>query len=289
MAATILDGRALAQELRTEIQAEVEQFTQTHGTPPRLAIVQVEGDAASDRYVSTILKQCKNTGIDARHEVLPADVAQSLINEKVAILSTDSAVHGILIQMPLPKPLSADEVVQHLDPRKDVDGVHPLNAGLLAQGRPTLVPNTPAGGMEILKRNKIEIEGKHVGIVGRSTVVGRPLFSLLLQAHATVTVCHTRTKDLGEILRTCDIVAVAAGKAGLVTGDMIREGATVIDFGINVLHDGSMVGDVDFASVAKKAGAITPVPGGTGPVTNSMLLRNVVIAANGLMSGTQGS
>jgi methylenetetrahydrofolate dehydrogenase (NADP+)/methenyltetrahydrofolate cyclohydrolase len=166
-----------------------------------------------------------------------------------------------------------------IDHRKDVDGVHPINAGRLAQGRPALLPNTPAGGMELLRRYGVALRGRRVAVVGRSAIVGRPMAQLLIQADATVTVCHSRTADLGAVLRECEIVCVAAGRPGLITAEMIRPGAVVIDFGTNVAADGSLVGDVDFGPVAEVAGAITPVPGGTGPVTNAMLIRNLIAAA----------
>lgn len=279
MTATILDGRALAKELRAELQAEVEAFATQHGHPPQLAVVQVQGDAASDRYVRNIRKLCDTVGMAFRLAELPTGVPQDELDSTIGALSRDSAVHGVLIQMPLPAPLSAEQAIMHLDYRKDVDGIHPISAGLLAQGRSALVPNTPAGGMELLRRSNIELTGRRAAVVGRSAVVGRPMAALLLHANATVTICHSRTRDLGAVLRECDIVAVAAGQPGLVTGEMLRPGAVVIDFGINVQPDNSIVGDVDFATAVEVAGAITPVPGGTGPVTNVMLLRSVLTAA----------
>jgi methylenetetrahydrofolate dehydrogenase (NADP+)/methenyltetrahydrofolate cyclohydrolase len=200
----------------------------------------------------------------------------------VAELSDDERVDGVLLQMPLPKGLDAASAIARLDPRKDVDGVHPTSAGLLAQGRPCLLPNTPAGGMELLRRAGIGLVGKRAVVVGRSNIVGKPMALLLLQEHATVTIAHSRTPDLAAVLREADVVAAAVGKPGLITGAMLRPGAAVIDFGINVLDDGAVVGDVDFASAAEVAGAITPVPGGAGPVTNVMLLRNVLHAAREL-------
>ncbi|MFP4437941.1 MAG: bifunctional 5,10-methylenetetrahydrofolate dehydrogenase/5,10-methenyltetrahydrofolate cyclohydrolase [Chloroflexaceae bacterium] len=279
MSTTILDGRALAQQLRAELRADIAAFTDQYAHPPQLAIVQVQGDAASDRYVRSIRKICDNTGLAFHLAQLPADTTQAALEQSLSQLSADPAVHGVLLQMPLPAPLSAEQAVLHLDYRKDVDGIHPISAGLLAQGRSALVPNTPAGGMELLRHYGIELEGKRAAMIGRSAVVGRPMAALLLLADATVTICHLRTPDLGAVLRECEIVAVAAGSPGLVTGAMLRPGAVVIDFGINVQDDGSITGDVDFASAAEVAGAITPVPGGTGPVTNVMLLRSVLTAA----------
>lgn len=279
MAATILDGRSLAKELQTELHNEVTAFTEHHGARPQLVVVQVEGDAASDRYVRGIRKLCDKMGIAFGLHTFPSDVSQESLDSNIQALSHDAQVHGVLIQMPLPVPLSAERAVLHLNHAKDVDGVHPISAGLLAQGRSALVPNTPAGGMMLLSRYNIDIAGKRAAIVGRSAIVGRPMASLLIQANATVTICHSKTRDLGSVLRECDLVAVAIGRAKMITGDMIRPGAVVVDFGINVLDDGSIVGDVDYESVADVASAITPVPGGTGPVTNVMLLRNVLTAA----------
>jgi methylenetetrahydrofolate dehydrogenase (NADP+)/methenyltetrahydrofolate cyclohydrolase len=282
MTATILDGRALAKTLREELRAEIQAFSAAAGAAPALAVVQVAGDAASDRYVRGIQKACSDTGIDFIHRLLPGDTAQAALEATIGHLSADSAISGILLQLPLPSGLSAASAVARIDPRKDVDGVHPASAGLLLQGLPCLVPNTPAGGLELLRRNGIPLLGKRAVVVGRSNIVGKPMALLLLQEHATVTIAHSRTPDLAGVVREADIVVAAVGRAGLITGAMLRPGVTVVDFGINVGQDGAMVGDVDFASAAEVAGAITPVPGGTGPVTNVMLLRNVLQAARGL-------
>jgi methylenetetrahydrofolate dehydrogenase (NADP+)/methenyltetrahydrofolate cyclohydrolase len=279
MTATLLDGRSLSKELQNDIQAEVTAFSEQYGQTPCLAVIQVEGDDASARYVRTIRKRCEGAGISFTLELLPSDVTQEILEARIETLSADPSVHGILIQMPLPKHIATEQAVLRLDYTKDVDGIHPVNAGLLALGRPALVPNTPAGGLELLRHNNIELAGRRAAMVGRSTIVGRPMAALLVQANATVTICHSYTSDLADILRASDIILVAIGRAGMITGDMVRPGAVVVDFGINMLEDGSMVGDVDFASVAEVASAITPVPGGTGPMTNAMLLRNVMIAA----------
>lgn len=283
MTAQRLEGKPLVQELRAAIQAEVAVLTAAHGQTPTLAVVLVEGDAASERYVRTIRKSCADVGIAFRLERIAADASQAVLNETIATLSNDATVHGIIIQMPLPKGFAADEAVRALDYRKDVDGVHPSNAGLLAQGKPYLVPNTPAGGMELLRHYGVILAGKRAAVVGRSNIVGRPMAALLVMADATVTVCHSRTPDLGAVLRECDLVVVAAGRAGLVTGDMLRSGAVVVDFGFNVAADGSTVGDVDYTSASEVASAITPVPGGTGPLTNVMLLRNLLTAYRSLV------
>ncbi len=279
MTATILDGRALAKTMREELRAEIQAFTTTTGVTPTLAVAQVAGDTASDSYVRTIRKSCEAAGIGFVERRLPAEATQAELEDTVRALSDDPAVSGVLLQLPLPVGLSAAGAIEQIDPRKDVDGVHPHNAGLLAQGLPSLVPNTPAGGMELLQRYGITPAGKRAVVVGRSIVVGKPMALLLLQEHATVTICHSRTPDLPAIVREGEIVVAAVGRAGLITGAMLRPGAVVVDFGTNVLADGTLVGDVDFASAVEVAGAITPVPGGTGPVTNVMLLRNVLQAA----------
>jgi len=279
MTATILDGRALAKTLREELRADVQTFVADTGAAPALAVVQVAGDTASERYVRSIQKSCADTGLTFAHRLLPADTSQSALEATVRELSADTLISAILLQLPLPAGLQPAGAIAQLDPRKDVDGVHPISAGLLAQGLPCLVPNTPAGGMELLRRNNITIAGKRAIVVGRSNIVGKPMALLLLQENATVTIAHSRTPDLAAAVREAEIVVAAVGRAGLITGAMLRPGAVVVDFGINVLGDGAMVGDVDFATAAEVAGAITPVPGGTGPVTNVMLLRNVLQAA----------
>jgi methylenetetrahydrofolate dehydrogenase (NADP+)/methenyltetrahydrofolate cyclohydrolase len=279
MTATILDGRALAKTLREELRGELQAFIADTGVTPALAVVQIAGDAASDRYVRSIQRACGDIGIRFTHRLLPAEAAQSTLEATVRELSDDRETNGILLQAPLPAGLSAAGAIAQIDPRKDVDGVHPMNAGLLSQGLACLVPNTPAGGMELLRRNRIALAGKRAVVVGRSNIVGKPMALLLLREHATVTIAHSRTPDLASLVREAEIVAAAVGRAGLIDGAMLRPGAAVLDFGINVLEDGTMVGDVDFASAAEVAGAITPVPGGAGPVTNVMLLRNVLQAA----------
>ena len=282
MTATILDGRTLAKTLREELRNQAQIFTSTTGIKPALAVVHIEGDAASERYVRSIRKLCDDLGIQFIKPPILADVTQSTLEQAVHDVSSDDTIHGILLQLPLPAGLDQAGVVAQLDPRKDVDGVHPTNAGLLLQGTPRFVPNTPAGGIELLRRYGITLAGKRAVVVGRSVVVGKPMALLLLNDHATVTIVHSRTPDLAAVVREAEIVAVAAGRAGLVTGAMLQPGAVVIDFGINVLEDGSLVGDVDFTSVVEVASAITPVPGGTGPMTNMMLLQNVLRAAEAL-------
>jgi methylenetetrahydrofolate dehydrogenase (NADP+)/methenyltetrahydrofolate cyclohydrolase len=279
MAATILDGRALAKALREELRAAVQAFAAARGYAPALAVLQVAGDAASDSYVRSIGKACEGVGARFAPQLLPAEIGQAALEAAVRAASDEPGTHGVLLQLPLPKRLDAAAVVAQIDPRKDVDGVTPTSAGLLAQGLPCLLPNTPAGGMELLRRHGVGLAGRRAVVVGRSNIVGKPMALLLLHEHATVTIAHSRTPDLAAVVREADIVAAAVGRAGLITGAMLKPGAAVVDFGINVLEDGRMVGDVDYASAAEVAGAITPVPGGTGPVTNMMLLRNLLLAA----------
>lgn len=277
--ATILDGRATAAAIKAELQAAMAAFAAAAGRPPCLAAVDVGGDAAAQSYLRAIRRACDGAGLRFRHEQLAADAAQADIERLVETLSGDAAVDGIILQMPLPAHIDGNRVVAALDPAKDVDGLHPINLGRLAQGLPAFVPATPAGAMELLHRYDIPLAGRHAVVVGRSAVVGKPMALLLLQEHATVTICHSRTPDLSVEIIRADLVAVAVGQAGLVTGAMIKPGAIVIDFGINVGDDGSLRGDVEYESAAAVAGAITPVPGGTGPMTNLMLLRNTLRAA----------
>jgi len=276
----ILDGRSVAAALRDELRADVARLETERGIRPRLDVVQVEGDAASAWYVGAIGRACKAVGISMELALLPPDAGQGTAIDVVRRLNEQPQTHGIIVQAPLPAPIDTAAVMAALDPDKDVDGQHPLNLGRLAQGLPALVPNTPAGGMELLRRYGIELAGKHAVVVGRSNVVGKPMALLLLAANATVTVAHSRTPALGAVIGAADIVAVGVGRPRMVTGAMLKPGAVVVDFGINEV-DGGVVGDVDYASAAAVAGAITPVPGGTGPVTNMMLLRNVVQAAEG--------
>lgn len=278
MSALILDGRSLARELRAELTAAVNDFSTQHTIIPTLAVVQVSGDDAGASYIGSIRRLSTKLGMRCLVFTVSPTATQRELNLTIHELSEDPAIHGILIEMPLPPHFSVRDVVLNLDPHKDVDGIHPLNVGLHAQGQLAMLPNTPAGGMELLRRYDIPLSRTRAAVVGYSNVVGRPMAEMLLAAEATVTICHRFTPDLGAVLRECEIVAVAVGKPGLVTGDMLRPGSVVVDFGINVQPDGSIVGDVDFASASTVARAITPVPGGTGPVTNIMLMRNVLTA-----------
>ncbi len=279
MTATILDGRELAKTMRAETAQAVSEFKEQWGTVPALAVVRAGEDPASVSYARAIAKAFEAVGMTFQLHALPDSASQAEIKQLVAQLSADPAVHGIMIQEPLPKGIDSDAVVAALSPLKDVDGVHPENAGrLLQDAGEYFVPATPAGGMELLRRHGTPIKGAQAVIVGRSNIVGKPMACLLLHQHATVTICHSRTVDLGAVTRQADILVAAVGKARIIKGDMVKPGAVVIDFGVN--FDGDvMVGDVDFDAAAQVAGAITPVPGGTGPMTNVMLMQNTIRAA----------
>jgi methylenetetrahydrofolate dehydrogenase (NADP+)/methenyltetrahydrofolate cyclohydrolase len=278
MAATVIDGKAVAASVRERVAREVEELSSTLGRPPGLATVLVGDDPASAIYVRRKREACEEVGIRSFHHEPGGSISQEALFELVRELNGSDEVDGILVQLPLPDQIDADAIVTALDPDKDVDGLTPTSAGRLARGEPGLVPCTPQGVMELLASAGVDPAGKEAVIVGRSNLVGRPLFSLLLGANATVTVCHSRTADLGEVCRRSEILIAAAGRPRLVTADMIRPGATVIDVGTNRTDDG-LVGDVDFEPAKEVAGAITPVPGGVGPMTIAMLLANTVAAA----------
>ncbi len=287
MTATILDGKALASTMRAELDAAVEEFRAGYGLVPTIAVVRAGEDPASVSYSRAIEKAATQRGMEFILRTLPETASQMEVVALVAELNADSGVHGIMIQEPLPKGIDEAAVKAELSPHKDVDGVHPVNAGRLAQvapvGRPPMVghffvPATPAGGLEILKRYDVALAGKHAVVVGRSNIVGKPMAMLLLRENATVTMCHSRTKDLAAVCRTADVLCAAVGRAKMIKGDWIQPGAAVIDFGVNFV-DGQMCGDVDFEDAQQAAGMITPVPGGTGPMTNVMLLQNVLEAA----------
>jgi methylenetetrahydrofolate dehydrogenase (NADP+)/methenyltetrahydrofolate cyclohydrolase len=287
MSATILSGSELAKSIRQEIEAEVRKFVEKQGFTPTAAVVRAGEDPASVSYANALEKAFGARGLGFQLHVLPEDASQEEIVGLVAKLNADTSVHGIMVQEPLPKGIDEAAVKDALSPEKDVDGVHPVNTGRLAQaapaGRPPMVgpffvPATPSGGMEILKRNNVEIKGKHAVVVGRSNIVGKPMALLLLRENASVSLCHSQTKDLAGMCRTADILCAAVGRANMIKGDWIKPGATVIDFGVNFLDD-KMVGDVDFEEAVQVAGMITPVPGGTGPMTNVMLISNTIRAA----------
>jgi methylenetetrahydrofolate dehydrogenase (NADP+) / methenyltetrahydrofolate cyclohydrolase len=279
MTAKILDGRAMALELRAELREDVARYVAERGQAPGLVILRVEGDPASAVYSKAILRLAREIGIQARLELLPAAVSSDQLCATLVQLNIDETVHGIIVQMPLPAHLSQDLIARTIAAEKDIDGISVQNAGSLLLGSPYLLPSTAAAVMEILERSKIALAGKHAVVLGRSNVVGKPLGLLLLQQNATVTICHTRTTDLSYFTRQADILIAAVGCPGMVTRDMVRPGAVVIDVGINALPEGGFVGDVDFPTVSEVASAITPTPGGVGPFTNVMLLKQCVQAA----------
>jgi methylenetetrahydrofolate dehydrogenase (NADP+)/methenyltetrahydrofolate cyclohydrolase len=278
MAARLIDGKTIAEQIHAETAAAIARLS----TQPGLAVILVGDNPASAAYVASKDKMCARLGIHSRRIHLPASTTQSELLQQIAALNADPVIHGILVQSPLPAHISEDIIFAAIDPGKDVDGFHPLNAGRLALGDETgFVPCTPAGVLELLKRTGIKLEGAHVVVLGRSRIVGRPV-SLLLSSksvNATVTVCHSRSRNLAEIGRSADVVIAAIGQPRFVKAEMVREGATVIDVGINRI-EGRLVGDVDYDPVSQKAGWITPVPGGVGPMTIAMLMRNTVRAAS---------
>jgi len=275
----ILDGRSVAQKVLAEVKAGVERLRAETGAAPMLAVVLVGDFAPSKIYVANKMKASDAVGIATRDHVYPAGLTQQELLALLATLNADRAVHAILLQLPLVPGCDEDEAIRAIAAEKDVDGLHPTNLGQLLAGAPTVVPCTPAGCMEILDHYGAKLEGKEAVVVGRSRLVGKPLAQLLLARHATVTMCHTRTRDLADHTRRADVLCVAAGRARMITGDMVKEGAWVIDVGVNRLETGRVVGDVDFESAAKRAEAITPVPGGVGPMTIAMLLKNTLRAA----------
>jgi methylenetetrahydrofolate dehydrogenase (NADP+) / methenyltetrahydrofolate cyclohydrolase len=283
MAATVIDGKAVAATVRERVRGEVEELSAQLGRPPGLATVLVGDDPASAIYVRRKREACEEVGIRSIHHEPDGAIPQDDLLELVAELNDSDDVDGILVQLPLPEQIDAGAIVASLDPGKDVDGLTPISAGRLARGEPGLVPCTPQGIMELLASVDVDPSGKEAVIVGRSNLIGRPLFSLLLGANATVTVCHSRTRDLGEVCRRAEILVAAAGQPGLIDAEMIRPGATVIDVGTNRTDEG-LVGDVDFEAAVEVAGAITPVPGGVGPMTIAMLLSNTVQAARARLS-----
>jgi methylenetetrahydrofolate dehydrogenase (NADP+) / methenyltetrahydrofolate cyclohydrolase len=275
MAARLIDGKAVAAAVRERVRAEVAEMP----IPPGLATILVGDDPASAVYVRMKREDSAEVGIESFHREPGGDISQEDLAALIESLNGDERVHGILLQLPLPDHLDQDPLIALIDPAKDVDGLTPINAGRLMQGRKdAIAPCTPAGVMELLREADVQVEGARAVVIGRSILVGKPLAALLLAANATVTHCHSRTRDLASICREADILIAAAGKPGLVTAEMVREGATVIDVGTNRV-DGELVGDVEFDSVRERAGAITPVPGGVGPMTRAMLLVNTLAAA----------
>ncbi len=271
--ALIIDGRKISQQIRDEVRDQVAAY-KAQGKEITLAVVQVGEDSASTVYVRNKQKACEYTGIRSIKIALPASITQEDLLAEVDRLNRDEAVNGILVQLPLPKGLDANAVIRAIDPLKDVDGFHPQSVGALSIGLPGFVSCTPAGIIQLLKRSGIEIEGKECVIVGRSNIVGKPMAMLMLRENATVTVCHTRTRDLKEVTRRADILIAAVGRAKMFTADYIREGAVVIDCGMDRDENGKLCGDVDFSDCEPRCAAITPVPGGVGPMTVAMLMQN---------------
>ncbi|WP_306225343.1 bifunctional methylenetetrahydrofolate dehydrogenase/methenyltetrahydrofolate cyclohydrolase FolD [Bosea beijingensis] len=276
--ARIIDGKATAAALRAEIGREVAAIKAARGIVPGLHVVLVGEDPASKVYVASKEKLAVEIGMNSVAHRLPADTTEAQLLAKLAELNADDNVDGILVQLPLPKHIDTGRIIDAIDPAKDVDGLHPINAGLLAGGKNGLVPCTPLGCMLLLKQALPSLSGLDAVVIGRSELVGRPVAQLLLQADCTVTIAHSRTRDLAAVVKRADIVIAAVGRPRMVQGDWIRQGATVIDVGINRLPDGKLTGDVDFAEAVKVAGAITPVPGGVGPMTIACLLKNTLTA-----------
>jgi methylenetetrahydrofolate dehydrogenase (NADP+)/methenyltetrahydrofolate cyclohydrolase len=288
LAARIIDGKAVAAAVRERVAGEVNAL-RAEGIAPGLATILVGDDPASAVYVRMKREDCAEVGIESFHHEPGGDVTQEELAELLRTLDADDRVHGILLQLPLPDHLDQDALIPLIGRAKDVDGLTPANAGLLAQGREeALVPCTPAGVMELLDQAGVELEGARAVVIGRSILVGKPVAALLLAANATVTHCHSRTRDLGAVCREADVIVAAVGRIDTVTADMVREGAVVIDVGTNRTEAG-LVGDVDFEAIREKAGAITPVPGGVGPMTRAMLLVNTVRAARLQAATTAGA
>ena len=273
-----IDGKAVAARLRAEVARTASEL-RASGVVPTLAVVLVGDDPASAVYVRSKTRAAREANVDVRDHKLPAATTQAELAALVDSLNRDPAIDGILVQLPLPAPLDAEAIIAALDPAKDVDGLHPTNLGYLAQGRPRFVPCTPSGCMRLLREVETQLAGARAVVIGRSLLVGKPIALLLANANATVTMCHSRTRELADEVRRADIVIVAAGRPGLVRGEWIMPGAVVVDVGMNRLADGKLVGDVDFAPAAERARAITPVPGGVGPMTIACLLENTVTAA----------
>ena len=278
MAAAIIDGKSLAASVRAALKSRIDALA-ARGVRPGLAAILSGDDPASRVYVRSKARACEDSGVRSEVHEFPIEVSEAALLDRVAQLNADPRVHGILVQLPLPRHLAAQRVLAAVSPEKDVDGFHAVNLGALMQGRPGFVPGTPAGVVRLLEHAGASLSGRHAVIVGRSTIVGKPLALLLLQKDATVTICHSKTRDLAAATRQADILIAAVGRAKFITANMVKPGACVIDVGINRLPDGTLAGDVDFTAVKEIAGSITPVPGGVGPMTVAMLIVNTVRAA----------
>jgi methylenetetrahydrofolate dehydrogenase (NADP+)/methenyltetrahydrofolate cyclohydrolase len=279
MAATILDGKSLAAAVRANVKQSVAALA-ARGVRPGLAVILAGDDPASRIYVRNKTRACDETGVRSTQFEYASSVQESELLERVAALNEDPAVHGILVQLPLPRQVDADRILQAVSPEKDVDGFHPFNLGALVAGRPKVVPCTPAGVMRLIEHAGVPLAGRRAVVIGRSTIVGKPLALLLLQKNATVTICHSKSVDIERTAKEADLLIAAVGRAKLVGAAMVKPGACVIDVGVNRLADGSLAGDVDFDAVKDVAGWITPVPGGVGPMTIAMLLENCLKAAS---------
>jgi len=278
MSAKILSGKEVSARIKQELKNEADSL-KAKGIMPGLAVIIVGDDPASRVYVNNKKKACEDLGILSEEYALPAETKEEEVLALIDKLNGDKRISGILVQLPLPKGIDEEKVINRIDPKKDVDAFHPVNVGKIMIGNYDFVPCTPAGVMELIKESGIDISGKECVIVGRSNIVGKPMSMLLLHQNGTVTVCHSRTKDLKEVTKRADILVVAVGRPEFITGDMIKEGAVVIDVGINRLENKKLVGDVEFESAEKVASAITPVPGGVGPMTIAMLMKNTLKAA----------
>ena len=278
--AQIIDGKAISRQVREEIAAEVVKFKEKYNCAPGLAVVIVGNDPASQVYVRNKKRGCEEVGFYSESYELDESTTQEELIALIERLNNDEKIHGILVQLPLPKHLNETEVLLKIKPEKDVDAFHPYNVGKIMIGNHDLLPCTPAGVMVLLEKSGIDVTGKKCVVIGRSNIVGKPMAMLLLHANGTVTICHSKTKDLADICREADILVASIGKPEFVKGDMVKEGAVVVDVGINRLESGKLVGDVAFSEVEPKASYITPVPGGVGPMTITMLLKNTLTAAN---------
>jgi methylenetetrahydrofolate dehydrogenase (NADP+)/methenyltetrahydrofolate cyclohydrolase len=279
MPATIIDGKQVQASIREELAKKVQELKATHGLTPGIGVILVGEDPASQSYVKSKEKTANELGYYSKTIRVPAETTEAEVLRLVGEFNRDPQIHGILVQLPLPPHINENAVIYAIDPRKDVDGFHPVNIGKLHMGEECFVPCTPAGVMELLARTGVELKGKNAVVVGRSNIVGKPVSMLLLGQHATVTICHSRTKDLTAECRRADVLVAAVGKAKMITADMIKPGAVVIDVGVNRVEGGKLVGDVDFEGGVNVASAITPVPGGVGPMTIGMLMKNTFLAA----------
>jgi methylenetetrahydrofolate dehydrogenase (NADP+) / methenyltetrahydrofolate cyclohydrolase len=277
--ARILDGASLAKTLRNEYRAQVDAIVNSGGIRPGLAVIIVGDNPASRVYVRNKIRACEEAGLESRLIELAADASEAQLLAQIETLNADPSIHGILAQLPMPGHIDGSRVIEAIAPHKDVDGFHVASAGALMTGLPGFAPCTPKGVMVLLEREGIALEGKHAVVIGRSNIVGKPMAMLLLQAGATVTICHSKTQNLAAVTRQADVLVAAIGRARFVTAEMVKSGACVIDVGINRLEDGKLAGDVDFEAVSAVASTITPVPGGVGPMTIAMLLANTLTAA----------